>query len=208
MTLESGMRLLLIATIPIFAACDGKYVTYTASFNVDETVQIRHTGGFAEHKIVSAQTFADIIDDIPANAEVQKVTITSLGADLNILSSTTASAVTLSFVASDYDGEIESLSVDQSVNIAAAQLALVFLADSKKQAKINRIKDRINAILASRNEANSSVTLGLAGSVEGGRLDADARVTMKVTVTYRVCENIGGELLATDASECSAGPLD
>ena len=193
--------------LPCLAGCDGKYVTYTATFDVDQVVAIRHTGAFSEVKGVDVQTFAEILDDIPPNAEIEKATITALGVDLDILSTTTASSVDLALVASDDGQPVEALSLTQSVNIAAAKLALFLLADSKKQQKINNIKNRINQMLVTRDPWDSLV-LGLNGTVHGGRLDADARVIMKATVTYKVCENIGSELFASEASECVSGPLD
>ena len=200
---------MMVLTLPVLAACDGRYVTYTANFNVDETIQIREEGAYSVGKLVSHQTFADIIDDIPDNAEIERVTITALAADLTILPSTNATSVDIAFSATDDGVDLESLSFSKNVNIAAAQvfLGLAFVADDKVRSKIEGIRNRINQMLAVR-EPIDGLILGLNGTVNGGRLDADANVKMKVSVTYRVCENIGGELMASEMSECVAGPLD
>ena len=197
--------LLLAAALPL-AACDGKLVTYTVSIPFRADIHIDESGLFSKTGTFNPQDL-DLGDKIPDGADIKRVEITGIGADITIDDATTASSLQFAAVAEEGGEPATRVTLDHNLNLAVAKTFLWLTPDATKQAKLDKLKAKVNAFLKQAGNLND-VRLGVAGAVVGGRLVSDITVQAKLTVTYEVCENIGSELLASEFSECVAGPLD
>lgn len=190
MNLRKLLYFILIIPFIMGGSCQKRKFSFVGNTNLIKTVPVDITDSFTESLIIYDSDIRSFLDDLPDDAEVTDVKISSLSLKILPQTNNQAGLISLSATVDDNTSRENLFSVSEySVPIAGATIPFVGV-NSLIEKGLNKTRNKIKRIIMENEFGDLEVIVEGFTNTQGDRLSVNLDIRFAVQIEYDQCIDV------------------